>query len=174
MWKSLIRCSIAGGIVVFLWSMLSWMVLPMHRMMMNQFTEPSQVSSTITRYAPKDGIYVIPGMEAREQGSKQTSIFVNVRRDVDSGSMIRQMVIGLISQMIGAFLITYMLLHCKMMRYWNRVGFVTIAGVLVAILGILPAGIWWHFPLGPVSLEVLDMVSSWFIGGLVIAKLVKN
>ena len=63
MWKSLLRCGIVGGVIVFLWMMVSWMVLPMHKATMNKFVDESEVLSTITRYAPKDGIYVIPSME---------------------------------------------------------------------------------------------------------------
>lgn len=177
MWKSLIRCSLIGGIVVFLWIMLAWMVLPMHRMMMNKFAEPTEVASTITKYAPNDGIYVIPSMDAgaaEEAKGPKPFIFVNVRRDIDFSYMTRPMIVGVLMQIAGAFFITYLLLQAKAMKYWGRVWFVTIAGLIVAILGILPDWNWWHFPTAWTLLEVFDMVVGWFLGGLVIAKLVKN
>lgn len=177
MWKPLIRCSIVGGLVVFLWSMFSWMVLPMHKTQMHRFVDASQVESTILRYAPVDGIYVIPTFEETQGGLKGKDapfIFVNVKRGVEVSSMTSSMVIGIITQMVGAFLITYLLLHSKVMKYWGRVGFVTIVGILIAILGLIPPWNWWHFPGSWVLLDTFDVVVGWFIGGLVIAKLVKN
>lgn len=176
MWKSLLRCSVIGGIVVYLWLTLQWAVLPMHSMMINQFTEPAEITSTVTRYAPHDGIYVIPSRNEEAKGAKKDNIFVfmNIKRDVDITEMTRPMIVGVLMQMVGAFIITYLLLQAKVMRYWGRVGFVTLIGLAIAVIGVLPAWNWWHFPLGWSLLEVFDVVFGWFLGGLVIAKLIKN
>ena len=88
--------------------------------------------------------------------------------------MTRPIVIGVITQIIGAFLITYLLLQAKAMKFWYRVRFVTVAGIAVAILGSMPMYNWWHFPGCWVFLEMLDYTIGWFLGGLVIAKLVKK
>lgn len=178
MWKPLIRCSIVGGVIVFLWFMISWMVFPMHKMSMHKFTNESEVTSCILRSAPKDGIYVIPFMEeqktAQTQEADQPFIFVNIARGIDFKDMTRPMVISIITQVIGAFLITYLLLRAKAMKYWSRVWFVTIIGVVVALLGTVPAWNWWHFSTGWALLEIFDIVIGWFIGGLIIGKLIKN
>lgn len=172
MWKSLTRCAVIGGIVVYLWLTLEWAVLPFHRQMLNHFAESSEVVSAITKYAPYDGVYVYPKCE--ESTGKQPFIFINVKRDVDCKAMTVPMVRGVIMQMVGAFIITYLLMQTKISQYWNRVWFVTLVGLAIAVLGILPAWNWWYFPPGWVALEVFDMIVGWFLGGLVIAKLVKN
>lgn len=175
MWKSLIRCSFIAGIVVFLWAMLSWVVLPMHNMTINAFAQPSEVESCLTKYAPHDGIYVLPGMDAKKEDlAGKPFIFVNIRRGVDLGNMAGQLTCSIITQIIGAFLITYLLIRAKVTRYWNRVWFVTAIAAIAAILGTLPAWTWWHFPGMWTFLESFDLIVGWFIGGLVIAKLVKN
>lgn len=177
MWKSLIRCGIIGGIVVFLWMTLEWAVLPTHRKLINQFTESAEVSSAITKYAPHDGIYVITQCDTKDQEkAKQNGpfIFMNIKRDANCNSMVRPMIQAIIMQMAAAFLITYLLLQTRAMKYWGRVWFVTIIGVVVAILGFLPAWNWWQFPAAWTFLEVFDIIVGWFLGGLVIAKLVKN
>lgn len=176
MWKPMIRCSLIGGIIVFLWLMISWMVLPMHQTSINKFTDESEVSSCVMRYAPTDGVYVIPSWEQIEKGedSKSPFVLVNIRRGVDYTNMVRNIICGVITQIIGAALITYLLLQTKAMKYWNRVWFVTIIGLVVGILGSVPAWNWWYFPSGWVVLEIFDYIIGWFLGGLVIAKLVKN
>ena len=173
MWKQLIRCSIVGGIIVFLWVMLSWMVLPMHKMTMNKFTDSAATVSAITENAPKDGIYVYPGMDAKVEG-KQPMLFVNVARGIDFKSMAKPMVIGLLTQMMSAFFVTYLLLRAKAMKYWPRVRFITVAGIFAAFVGTVPAWNWWHFPGAWTLAEMCDIIIGWFLGGLVIAKLVKK
>lgn len=172
----MIRCSLIGGIIVFLWMMICWMVLPMHQTMIHKFTEQAEVASCITKYAPSDGVYVVPSWDEVEKGqsSNLPFIFVNVRRGIDITHMTRSIACGIITQIIGAALITYLLMHAKAMKYWNRVWFVTIIGLVVAVLGTIPAWNWWHFPTGWAILEIFDLVVGWFLGGLVIAKLVKN
>ncbi len=176
MWKPMIRCSIVGGVIVFLWVMISWMVLPMHKVSLNNFTDEAEVTSCITRYAPNDGIYVAPSWakDKKESTDSAPYIFLNIRRGVDSTNMTQNMIYGVITQIIGAAIITYLLLRTKAMKYWGRVWFVTLAGVLVAVLGTIPAWNWWHFPMGWAILEMFDLVIGWFLGGLVIAKLIKN
>ncbi|NGX37170.1 MAG: hypothetical protein K1000chlam2_00323 [Chlamydiae bacterium] len=172
MWKPIIRCGIVGGVLVFLWYMLSWMVLPMHKGVMNKFAEPSEVTSCITRYAPHDGIYVIPGWEAEPEPG-QPFIMVNIKRGVDFSNT-SQMICGVITNIIAAGFITYLLLRAKAMKYWNRVWFVTVVGIVVALVGVVPAWNWWHYPAMWSVLEMFDILVGWFLGGLVIAKLVKN
>jgi len=176
MWKPLVRCAIVGGVIVFLWLMISWILFPMHKMAMNNFTDEREVTSCVLRAAPKDGIYVIPSYEEQTEGRAQTEpfIFVNVVRSADLKNMGRPIIISIITQIVGAFLITYLLLRAKAMKYWNRVWFVTIVGIVVALLGTVPAWNWWHFPIGWTILEIFDIAIAWFLGGLVIAKLVKG
>lgn len=176
MWKPMIRCSIVGGVIVFLWLMVSWMFIPFHKGNLQKFVDESEVTSCVTRYAPKDGTYVIPSWEETEKGTAKDVpfIFVNVQRGVDFSSMTKNIVCGLITQIIGAALITYLLLKAKTMKYWNRVYFVTIVGLAVAILGTVPAWNWWHFPTSWALLEMFDLIVGWFLGGMVISKLIKN
>ncbi|MBS0629215.1 MAG: hypothetical protein JSS30_03195 [Verrucomicrobia bacterium] len=174
MWKSLIRCGVVGGIVVYLWLTLAWVVFPAHRILINKFTEKTEVTQTITKYAPHDGIYVLTPCDTKEEKAKESyMIFLNIRRG-DCNSMVRPMIQGLLMQIIGAAFITYLLLKSKALKYWGRVWFVTIIGLIVAILGVLPDWNWWQFPSSWVALEVVDLVVGWFLGGLVIAKLIKN
>ena len=175
MWKPILRCGIVGGIIVFLWIMISWMVLPLHKSTMNKFVDEAEVVKTVTRYAPKDGIYVIPSMETRQVDAKdQTFVFMNIKRGVDFGQMAGPMLCGVITQIVAAMLITYLLLKAKAMKYWNRVWFITIAGILAVLLGIIPAWNWSYFPTHWVVLEAFDIIAGWFLAGIVMAKLLKN
>jgi len=179
MWKPLLRCSIVGGVLVFLWLTLSWTVLPFHKMTFQRFTDEVETESTILSAAPKDGIYVIPYMD--QKGEAQTGaskvhpfIFANIKRGVNFSSMTKSIAFGMFTQVLGALFITYFLLKAKIRRYWGRVYFVTLVGFTVAILSALPAWNWWHFPCSWIMMSFVDYIVGWFLGGLVIAKLVKD
>jgi len=187
MWKPLIKCSIVGGIVVF---MISWLVLPWHTATLNTFENEQAVVGALLANAPKDGIYVIPDMNKEAQTQAQPSdngsygneepaagtpyVFANIVRTAPGKeAMTKSIVIGVISQMIGAFIVTFLLLKAKAMKYGKRVGFVTILGLFLGLMSALPMWNWWAFPAGFTIVSILDPLIAWFFGGLVIAKLVK-
>lgn len=174
MWRPLIRCSIVGGVIVFLWYLCAWMIIPAHKILLNEFTNESEVVSTVLQSAPKNGIYVAPSLEGQMNQKKVPFLFVSVQRGVQMADLTRPIVIDLITQIVGAFLITYLLLCARPMRYWRRVSFVTIVGLTVAILSKIPLWNWWHFAPIWVTLTMLYIVIGWFLGGIVIAKLVKD
>lgn len=176
MGKALIKGTISGAIIVFIWMMLSWMVIPWHCAVMSAFTDPAKVSSVIMENTTDEGIYVLPSfcdatnMEAHtELMKKGPVIFASVQRygfDVDSAA---PYILSFITQLIGAFLVTYLLLLAKQKGYWRGVWFVTLIGLTVGVIGSLPYWNWWGFTLGFVGVEILDLVISWFLAGLAIS-----
>lgn len=178
MWKPLIRCTLVGGLIVFLWGALSWVVLPFHRMNLNHFSNPEAVQQAILDGAPKDGIYVLPNLDqvaATQNPEAMPFFFVSVARSVNVADMNSGMVCYFITQLVGAFIVSLLLLfEAKVMRYWKKVGCITLAGVFVAVVGMIPLSTWWHFPACWVTLAMMDYVVGWFLAGMVMAKLSKK
>lgn len=176
MLKALFRCSIVGGVVVYLWMMISWTLLPFHQMTMNRFENQDEIVTTLLDAAPADGIYVAPflGEGAEPITAPAPYVFVNIKRGVNFQDSTRPIALGILTHIVGAFFITYLLLQAKTLRYWHRVFFVAIVGLIVGILGLVPAWNWAHFPPQWMLVGIVDAVIAWFLGGLVIAKLVKN
>ena len=175
MWKPLFRCSLIGGLILFLWMIVSWMINPLHWTLIKKFKEEPKVTAAILDAAPQDGIYVIPSVHhsTQEMPKKGPFIFINVKREV-TWTMTRPIVISLLTQIISVGLVTYLLLQAKAMKYWNRVLFFTIAGIVVTLWGCVPQWNWWHFPCGWTVFIMFDSIFSWFLCGLVIGKLVKS
>ncbi len=66
MGKGLIRGTLFGAIVVFIWMMVSWMVLPWHCSVFNGFKDNASVRSAIVENTEGSGIYLLPNMCDKE------------------------------------------------------------------------------------------------------------
>ena len=182
--KRLVLGALLGGLVLFVWGAISWMVLPWHEAALNRFTDEDAVASTITASAPRPGIYVYPGMPpadgspeeraAAEQASmakmeRGPIIFVSYD-PAGMTSMAMPMICNLLTQILGALLVTWLLNKTSGLSYWGAVLFVVVAALAAGVVAVLPEWIWWHFSTTYVMGQIADLVIGGFLSGLVIAK----
>ena len=185
--KKVILGGVLGGLVVFIWGMISWMVLPWHRGNFEQFQNGSAVQAVLVASAPKAGIYLLPGMhekgesissdqekalmkQAHEQMEKGPFAFVAMRPN-GVGPMGMLMIRSLIIQIVGAFLLTWLLLMAKIESYLERIGFFSILAVTAGVICFLPEWNWWGFPARYTLVGIADLVIGWSLAGIVIARL---
>ena len=184
--KSLLKASLLGGLVVFVWGMLSWMALPFHKHCFHQFSDESRVAAVIKENAPEKGTYILPyTFDYDENTSKEKArntvdimdngpfVFASVLPYGMGRSMAAPLVTSLIIQIVGAFLIAWLLSQTKGLKFWQKVRFVTVYGLAVGILGLLPAWNWLGFSGTYVLVNMADLIISWWLAGLVIAKMLK-
>ncbi len=86
------------------------------------------------------------------------------------GSMGTAMLVGLLTQIAGALLATWLLLKTSGLQYWGRVGFLVVFALTVAVLAHVPYWNWWHFSTSYTAVALADLLIGWFLAGLVIAK----
>lgn len=183
MMQKLIKCGIAGGVVLFLWGVVSWMVLPWHQMNMLKFKDESKVARVISDNAHQSGIYILPNMqnlprdskamaEARDAMRQGPFVFASVSLEGQSPNMGVPMIQGIVLKIITACLVTWLLLQTKL-KYSRKVAFVTVVGVVIALIATLPQVFWVGFPLGFSFACIFEIIVGWFLAGLVIAKLSK-
>ena len=183
MMQKLVKCGIAGGIVLFLWGMIAWTVLPWHQMHMLKFKDEARVARVIMENTPKSGIYLLPNMmdlpkdsqalmAARDAMRQGPFMFASVSLEGKDPNMALPMFKGFILKIIAACLVTWLLMQTKL-NYNKRVGFVTMVGIVIGIMGTLPHTFWLGFPLGFSIACMFEIIFGWFFAGLVIAKLVK-
>jgi hypothetical protein len=183
MMQKVVKCGIAGGIVLFLWGMIAWTVLPWHKMHMMKFKDEAKVARVINENAAQSGIYVLPNtmnlpkdsqamMEARDDMRMGPFVFASVSLEGKNPDFLAPMVKGLILKIIAACLVTWLLLNTKL-NYNRRVGFVTMVGVVIGLMATLPQVFWVGFPLGYSIACMFEIIFGWFFAGLVIGKLVK-
>lgn len=173
--KALAKGAILGGLTVFIWSSLSWMALPWHNTTLKQFTDEAPVAVALRKYATAPGIYLLPGCTGNMQADMKKAeqgpfAFISVRPGAKPRNFMGQLGQQLLTQIVGAFLLTWLVLQAKGVSYKIRLRMVVASALLVGILGFLPDMIWWEFPLEYTLINCLDLVIGWILAGLVIAR----
>ena len=166
MMKSLIKSAIVGGIIVYIWGMISWIVLPWHITTINRFANPDAVSQVILDNAPQDGIYVLANMPAPDAANSMQQpqqpmmsgpfMFASIQRSGMDMLSSKPYVVSFFIQVIGAFFITWLYLQTKANHYWRGVFFITLIGFLVGFLSLIPNWNWWGYSPGYVAVGILE------------------
>jgi hypothetical protein len=185
MLKSLLLGAILGGITAFLWSFISWSVLPWHIKQLRSFQNEDEVTSVISSHAPQSGIYLLPlgppqeGLTADQKKAadeirtqkmqKGPLVFAAIRKE-GFGSFPKVLLTQLLCQMFAALLLTWMLLQTTGLSYARRVAFLVIAGLAASVIADLPNWNWWAFSGAYTAVNLIDYTLTWLLAGLVIAK----
>jgi hypothetical protein len=184
MTKQLTLGALLGGIIAFAWSAASWMVMPWHASTLLAFHDADDIAHVIADHAPRSGMYVYPlrspqgktpeeikAIEAADQErmKKGPFVFASVRRE-GMDSMTGLYIGGLLIDIGGALLLTWLLLQTRPMSYGGRVMFVLVAALAGAGMALLADWNWWSYSAGYTATTLTDVGISWFLAGLLIAK----
>ena len=187
MFKSLFLGAALGGITLFLWGAVSWIMMPWHMHALHQFEDESQVAQTLTTNAPVSGIYLLPNVlhaqsrthpeiaqkeraEAAARMRQGPYAFVAVTLKGMDPTKPAPYVYALAVDVICALLVSGLLMQTQELRYLQRVWFVTIVGLVVGTASQLPNWIWWRFSDEFTAIGFLDAVVGWLLAGIVIAR----
>ena len=166
-----IKAGIVGGIILFIWYAVSWMVLPWHASTLNGFKDEKAVSEVIIANAPQSGIYLLPSaqMSSQEQ-SPEMVMFASVHQ-VGTQSMMMQGAVSLVTQIISALLVAWLLCKTAGLGYAGRVGFVVVFALAASFVSHVPYWNWFYFNSQFTLVQVADLLVGWFLAGLVMAKM---
>jgi len=182
--KTLLKGGILGGLVLFAWGAISWMYIPWHLKVFNDFENEAAVTKVITAQAPKSGVYMLPGVAERHKkddaasmtadtGMKAPLVMATVRLE-NSLPIKRLMINELIIQILAAFLVTALMARVKGVGYMGRVAYVTLFGLAAGIVSYLPLWNWFGFSLAYTAVAIADLVVGWYFAGFVIARVTRD
>lgn len=164
----IIKSSLLGGLIVFLWGMISWMVLPLHRANIQSFSIEPAVQQILDANAPQSGVYVLPSEHKKmTQGPFAFVVYSKEGKAPMPLAMVRSFLI----ETAAAALIVFLILQTNIRPYWRRVSFVVYVALAGGIMCHLCNWNWMAFPTSYVALQFLDLMVGWFLAGLLIAKL---
>lgn len=178
--KKMVVSGVIAGIIMFAWSAFSWMVLPWHMETIHQFKNEQAVSEVLKASAPVSGIYLMPMMDMQNEASVKAAanmpqVFASVHLEGMNPSMTMPMIIALVTQIILGFLVAGLL--CMTGRehgYFCRLGFVIVFALAAAIMADAPMWNWFKFDTHYTMVVFADQMISWFLAGLVLAKVCKR
>jgi hypothetical protein len=186
MMRSLVLGAVLGGVVAFVWSAVSWMVLPWHDGSMKSFVNEAAVAQVLLENATSGGMYMLPGMPlgyAQMSGADKQAAEAAIARKKSEGpylygvvwrrvreDMGRQMGAALLFDVLAAMLVTMLVMRTGGMSWGGRVMFVITVALAVGLIAVAPNWIWWHHPANYVIVTMADVLIGWTLAGMVIAK----
>jgi hypothetical protein len=166
--RRLLVAAIAGGAVLFLWSALAWMVLPLHSTIKPLPDEKTVLSSMQQANAPR-GIYFIGG-EERSPGPQLLMVYTPFTQAMSGGQLGR----SLLFDIIAALGVAWLLSRAAARTFAARVLFVAIAGGLVAaVVADLPNWNWFAYPADYTLASMANRLIGWALAGLALAAIVR-
>jgi hypothetical protein len=172
--------AVIAGLVVFMWSAVSHMVLPLGTMGMQSLPDEERLVSEMQRSISVRGLYMFPGPASARAGADSVE---EAREDKlyrgptgllvfspqgDEGLSPRRLLLELVSNIVTAFLATLLLARVA--------GGAPLRALFVGLMGVfgwLSISIsywnWYGFPAAFVLAEGVDQFVGWFLGGWVLA-----
>lgn len=179
--KVLIKGAVMGGFVAFIWTNISWMVLPWHGMTISTIKNEAPLAQAIKANITESGLYILPWSDNHTEQEMQKVnqkleqgpyIYMIVHPDGFKKSMLKMMSFGLFTNILIALMLTWLLTKTNGLGYIQKVGFIEIAAVAGALVIIVPNLIWWQFPVSHTLVTIADTALTWGFAGLVIGKIV--
>ncbi len=186
----LLISTIVGGIVVFAWGAVSWMVLPWHAATLQPFSNEVAVASVIRATVSHPGTYMLPNArsafgkanpanaKAREKAAQERmrqgpSVLAAVRLEGTNPSSPWMYLKGLGVEMLGALGVTILLLLLPRLGYWERVKIVTMVALVAGLLCYVQDWHWWGFSTSYTLVKIADLVIGYGLAGLAMAKVLE-
>jgi hypothetical protein len=165
---------LAGGVIAFVWSCVSWMVIPWHQPTMSIFENEEAVGRAIQAASPQPGIYTYPGWtddeaDMTKKHNEGPYVFASVVPNGVGSEMAGMMVGGFIANLVGAALLLSLLPRGPHVTWRERLRVVFVAALFVSLVPALMNWNWWHFPVPFTLVAVVDGIVGWTLAGGVVA-----
>jgi hypothetical protein len=164
--KRILLAGILGGLVLFIWSAISWMVLLWHNKTLHAFKDDAFVSTVLKANVYKSGVYLLPSNY--NEADEYPLIFASVSLD-GMRSMKVSMLISFLIQTAAALLLAYLLSKTSISAYKSKINFIMTFALAVSILTYLPLWNWWGFEINYVIVSMIDMLIGFMLAGFAIA-----
>ncbi|MEP7106946.1 MAG: hypothetical protein ABI760_03175 [Ferruginibacter sp.] len=174
--KKTIIASIVGGILLFAWQFLSWPILNLHKAA-NRYT-PNQdaILAALNANLPEEGGYMLPGLPENAtsaeheklmeetNGKPQANIQYHKSTEASAGAMIKNMVRGLLIDIITVWLFCWILARINAANF--RIIFIAslLTGFIVFFNSAYSVSIWYKW--FDIMAYFTDAIVSWGVCGL--------
>jgi hypothetical protein len=186
----ILLAGILGGIVMFVWTSIAHMALPLGEAGIGEMPNESAVLSAMQSSIGETGLYIFPGLgvgknATREQKNEAMKQMQERIAANPSGILMyhppgrqfafgKSLAIEFSTEVLQAILVIWLLAQTRIGSFAGRVGFVLIAGILAAITTNVSYWNWYGFPgVYTASYMLIEIVGFILVGvaaGLVLRK----
>ena len=184
--KQIILGGVIGGVIFFVWSIMAWVILPLHEPHLHRIQNEDAMISALQPLLSDHAVYMFPkgpGMSgdkaamdawAEKMRRGPTGLIIYNPKGTDP-MMPSQMVIGLILDILSAALIAWFLSRSTAVAasYFARVMYCAMFAIFVTVYTHLMSWNWMGFPGDFTSGMILDSIVGCILAGLGISAVVK-
>jgi uncharacterized membrane protein YkgB len=182
---------ILGGIVMFIWTSIAHMALPLGEAGIGEMPNESAVLSAMrSSMGEKAGLYIFPGLgvgkdptrDEKNEAMKQMQQRIAAN---PSGILMyhppgrpfafgKSLAVEFSTEVLQAILVIWLLAQTRIGSFGGRVGFVLIAGILAAITTNVSYWNWYGFPGVYTASYILIEIVGFLLVGIVAALLLRK
>jgi hypothetical protein len=187
----ILLAGIIGGIVMFVWTSVAHMALPLGEAGINEIPNESAVLGAMqSSIDDKTGLYIFPGLgvgknATREEKSEAMKQMQQRIAANPSGILMyhppgrpfvfgKALVVEFSTEVLQAILVIWLLAQTRIGSFASRVGFVLIAGILASITTNVSYWNWYGFPgVYTASYMAIELI-GFVLVGVVAALMLRN
>lgn len=186
MLKQIIIGGIVGGITLFVWGFVSWVVLTWHHDTIQQHDGVSTVVENVTDHISESGVYYFPPLTFDRTDAEKMADWEDLLRAGPRGYLVLQaepgdpmapmvLIRGFVAYAVAAMMASLLLIAAlpSLPNYRSRVVFVAALGVFTVISCYVVAAAFEEFPLRYTVGLAADTAIAWILAGITIAAVVK-
>ncbi len=178
--------AVFGGLTLFAWGMVSWMVLPWHTATLRPMPREAVVVPALREGVLRTGAYYFPAMP--HETDDETTMAAWMKRHEEGplgmvwyraegatpmapGVFVKGMILNVIVAALAAALLSAA--SARLRAYLSRVLFVSGIAVIGALISYGSLWVWMFAPTDYVVVMGADMIVGWTLMGLVMAAIVR-
>jgi hypothetical protein len=189
--KNIFFAGLLGGVILFVWGALAWIVLPLHTPSLHVMPNEDSVMAAMKAGLDKKGVYFFPGKpsptgdaqldKAAEDAwtAKYSAGPVGIVIYDPSGAPPGEagiMIVGFINGVLAAFVAAWLLSRstAAVSTYLARVAFCGLLGIFASLVTHVVNWNWLNYPADFTTGMIADTVIGWVLAGLGIGAIVKT
>jgi hypothetical protein len=179
-----ILAGVLGGIVMFIWTSIAHMTLPLGQAGIAEIPNESAVLSAMqSNIGENTGLYIFPGLGVSKDASRQEKSeamkHMSEKMAVNPSGILmyhapgrpfalgKSLGIEFGTELLESILVVFLLAQTRIDSFAGRLGFVFVAGILTAIATNVSYWNWYGFPGVYTASYVLIQVVGFFLVGIV-------
>ena len=187
----ILMAGILGGIVMFIWTSIAHMALPLGEAGLGEIPNESAVLSAMqSNIGDQTGLYIFPGpglgKNATRQEKQEAMKHMGEKIATNPSGILmyhppgRPLVLGkllgieFVTELLEAILVVFLLAQTRIASFAGRVGFVLVAGILAAIATNVSYWNWYGFPCVYTASYMFIQIVGFFLVGIVAAFMLRK